>query len=144
MSTSIFKRKLHPLKQAAFALVAMLLIDLIYKSFSEGSESGSNPKIYWEITAALILFFAMMNAVFTIAYEDLNYYWKFSIPSFALVLFGGCGLAFLFSGMTMNEAGTFKWILMIFSFGYLILMTMVRSMIKIIKMAQREDTRHFS
>lgn len=100
-----------------------------------------NPRLFWEVAATGLLFYAVMNSVLSIAFEDQNFYWLYSIIGFAGLLVSCGGLAFLCSGITIDEAGSFRWIFLVFTMGYIILLAIVRTMKKIITIAQREDKR---
>jgi len=137
-NNSILERKIHPFKQAAVIAGIVTLIILLIKL---GSSEDTSPRLYWEIAASGLLFYAIANSILSIAFEDQNYYWLYSIMSFALLLLSCGGLAFLCSGITIDEAGSFRWIFLVFTMGYIILLAIVRTMKKIITIAQREDKR---
>ncbi len=137
-NNSILERKIHPFKQAGGIAAAVIFILLILKLSSSDS---TNPTLFWEVAASGLLFYAVMNSVLSIAFEDQNFYWFYSIISFALLLLSCGGLAFLCSGVTIDEAGSFRWIFLVFTMGYIILLAIVRTMKKIITIAQREDKR---
>lgn len=137
-NNSILEKKIHPLRQAlAIALVVIVFLILVKMGRSE----NANPRLFWEIAASGLLFFAIMNSVLSIAYEDQNFYWLYSIMGFGGLIVSCGGLAFLFSGITIDEAGSFRWIFLVFTMGYIILLAIVRTMKKIITIAQREDKR---
>lgn len=136
---SIFEREVHPLKQALMLAVSAFVILSIIK-LTKGNGEGVST-LYWEVSSASILFYAMMNSIMSMGYDDQNFYWRYSILGFVLLLISTLGLAFLYSGVTIDEAGAFRWMILVFTFGYLILLTIVRSMRKIIEIAQREDSR---
>ena len=137
-NNSILERKIHPFKQAGAIAAGVILIILMIKL---GQSENTNPRLFWEVAATGLLFYAIMNSVLSIGYEDQNYYWLYSILSFALLLVSCGGLAFLCSGITIDEAGSFRWIFLLFTMGYIILLAIVRTMKKIITIAQREDNR---
>ncbi len=133
---SILEARIHPLKQAIGVLSILIVILGVAKLIF--SPTSSN---YWEIVSAGVLFYAMMNAVLSIAFENQNYYWLYSIIGFFTLLLLGGGLAYILSGTNIDEAGSFRWIFLVFTMGYIILLGIVRTMKKIITIAQREDTR---
>ena len=53
-------------------------------------------------------------------------------------------LAYIFSSMTITEAGSFKWIFMVLTFGYLLFLSVMRFMRKIVEIAQKEDDKWMS
>ena len=137
-NNSILERKVHPLKQAV-GITALVVFFLVILKLAQSEDS--NPRIFWEIAASGLLFYAIMNSVLSIAHDDQNFYWLYSIIGYAGLLVSCGGLAFLFSGISIDQAGSFRWIFLMFSMAYIILLSIVRTMKKIIVIAQREDAR---
>ena len=50
-------------------------------------------------------------------------------------------MSWAFSGLTIDEAGSFRWLYVVFTMGYIILLAIVRSMRRIVAMAQKQDKR---
>jgi hypothetical protein len=96
-------------------------------------------QVFWIIAGTGILFFAMLNSVLSLSCKDMNQYWTRAIPTYAALMVLSGSLAYLFSAMTMQEAGTFRWIFMVLTFGYLLFLSMMRFMRKIVEIAQKED-----
>ena len=94
---------------------------------------------FWIIAGTSILLFAIFNSVLSLSTKDMNLYWTQSIPTYAALMVLSGSLAYLFSAMTMQEAGTFRWIFMVLTFGYLLFLSMMRFMRKIVEIAQKED-----
>jgi hypothetical protein len=55
-----------------------------------------------------------------------------------LLLIGG-GMAWGFSGVALQEAGSISWILFVFSFGYLVFLSIVNLMRFVVELAQKQD-----
>jgi hypothetical protein len=72
---------------------------------------------------------------------DMNQYWSRSTGVYALIMgLGGC-LAWFFSGLMLSEAASFKWIFMVVTFGYLLFLSLMRFVRKVVFLAQQEDNR---
>lgn len=137
-SVSILEKKIHPIKQAIAIGALVVFFLLIAKVVQSDNPDGT---VFWEIGASGLLFYALINSVLSIGYENQNYYWLYSIIGFAGLMVICGGLSFMFSGTNIDEAGSFRWIFLVFTMGYLILLSIVRTMKKIITIAQREDKR---
>lgn len=93
----------------------------------------------WMCAAAFMLFFAMFNSVFALSSPNINKYWGKSIYSF-LGLAALAGLtAWVTSSLSINEAGSFRWIYIVVTIGYMIFLSMVTMMRTIVDFAQREE-----
>jgi len=138
---SIFEYNVRPLYQAAVvALIIAVICGVAKVTILAGWFS---PKEYFPFTVmfSFLLFYALGNCLLSFEAEDQNKYWTESILSYVGLAAVGYGISYLFSGLTISEAASFKWIFFVFTFGYVILLTIMRSMRKIVKFAQKEDSR---
>lgn len=138
---SIFEYEVRPIYQASSVLAIIAVVCLIAKLCI--IVGWFSPKDYFPyvVMFSFLLFYALGNCLLSFAAENQSKYWTESILSYVALAAGGYGISYLFSGLTINEAASFKWIFFVFTFGYVILLTIMRSMRKIVKFAQREDTR---
>ena len=119
----------------SFGLVLMLICKILIATHTMDIDN----LIYWAIAAICMLLYAMFNSVLSLSAKDMNQYWFRSTASYiGLMVLGGL-LAYLFSGITVSNAGFFKYIFMVVTFGYLSFLSMMRFMRKIVQIAQKED-----
>jgi hypothetical protein len=137
--TSIFEKKIDPLYQAGGALVAVFVFILIGSAVSAGTDDVVTHKWPWLCAASFLLFFALFNAIMSATSENLMKYWGRSIYSFLGLAVGSGLLAWAFSGLSIGEAGSYKWIYFVVTFGYLVFLSMIAFMKKIVEFAQKEE-----
>lgn len=129
----------NPVLQAAcalgFALVLMLITQIVKWS---GAMTVGN-RIFWIIAGTAILSYALFNSIISLSSKDMNKYWFHSTASYAILMVSCGGLAYFFSALTINQAGSFRWIFIVLTFGYLLFLSMMRFMRKIVHIAQKED-----
>ena len=136
---SPFKKEIHPVQQAIAVLVAMPLMMLLFLIPSWFGIFDLNDHFPWTVSAAFTLLFGVINSVLSLGAKDQNKYWGSSIMSYMAVLVVGGFIAWLFSGQSIHEAKSFRWIYIVFTFGYLLFLCMVRAMRKIVQIAQEQD-----
>lgn len=140
-SPSPFQQEVHPLKQAlVFAVVLPCAIILFLLPTWIGIYEVED-HFPWTVAAAFTLLFGIANSVLSLAADDQNKYWGASIMCYMAVLVFGGFIAWLFSGLNVYEAKSFRWIYIVFTFGYLLFLCMVRAMRKIVQIAQKQDAR---
>jgi hypothetical protein len=137
--TSIFEKKIDPLYQAGGALVAVLLFDIVGSAVSAGTDDLVSNRWPWLTAASFLLFFALFNAIMSATSQNLMKYWGRSIYSFMGLAAGSGLLAWAFSGVPIGEAGSYKWIFFVITFGYLVFLSMIAFMKKIVEFAQKEE-----
>lgn len=137
-SDSIMNKLANPFRQAAIVLVLTLVSDIFWGfANSAGAEMRQNTP--WVIGATFILFFAMFNAILSVTTKNMDRYWTRSMISYIAVAGVGGLLAWAFSSLSINEAGTFRWLYIVLTLGYLLFLSMMRAMRKIVEFAQREE-----
>lgn len=134
---SVFEKQISPFVQAAVVLglitVAILISKIVATSSVEVRDSFP-----WEMAFSGLLFYAIFNCIFSFAYEDQNSYWWKSLLSFALLGAGSMLIAWWASGLSMDEAGSYRWMALLFTFSYLVMLTMCRAMRMILQWAQKQ------
>lgn len=138
---SIDYSKFTPYKQGGVIIGLILLFDLLSMAGGVGPESFFKPNIYWINTIAFLLVYSIFNSILSLISADQNKYWGQSIATFIGVAVVGGILAYLFSGLTIDEAGSFRWLYMVFAMGYIIFLALVRTIRKIVQIAQKQDKR---
>ena len=137
--TSFFEKSYNPILQGVVILGFAVLIMLLAKIIQWTGIAHISGQAFWIIAGTSILLFALSNSILSLSSKDMDNYWVRSIPTYAVVMIMSSSFAYLFSAMTMQEAGTFKWIFMVLTFGYLLFLSMMRFMRKIVDIAQEED-----
>lgn len=134
----ILEKLSNPFYQAAIVLGLILIFDIGAGFMSSaGVEMKANTP--WVIGATFILFFAMFNAILSLTSDNMDRYWTRSMISYVSVAGISGLLAWAFSSQSINEAGTFRWIFIVLTFGYLLFLSMIGAMRKIVDFAQREE-----
>lgn len=139
MSISLDSRMQHPIWQAAavLAVIAVVLVgNWLMNLLSPESSDGLFP---WSIATAFTLFFAVMNSLLSLRAESFAKYWQASMYSYAALAFGSGLLAWAFSGIPVGAAGSYKWIYIVVSIGFLVFLSMVNFMKIIVKFAEKEE-----
>ncbi|MFK8161632.1 MAG: hypothetical protein AB8H12_04135 [Lewinella sp.] len=138
-NTSIFEKKIDPLYQAAGSLVAVFITILLGAIVSSGTDDLVSNRWPWLCAASFLLFFALFNAIMSATSKNLMKYWGRSIYSFAGLAVGSGLLAWGFSGLSIGQAGSYKWIFFVVTFGYLVFLSMIAFMKQIVEFAQKEE-----
>ncbi len=139
-NNSIFAKAMNPFLMAAVALggavVFMLLGEMMEAFGTEMSE-----RFAYISGGSFLLLYAIYNSIFSLNSTDLNDYWKKSIFAYLLLLVSVTIIAYIFSGIWINEAGTFRWIFSILSFGYLTFLSVMGMVKRVFLIIKKEDER---
>jgi hypothetical protein len=140
-STSFFEKTYNPILQGSAILLVAVLAMLIAFFLKWTKSVDVAGQAYWIIAGAAVLFYALFNSIFSLSSTDMNLYWTRAIPTFVGLMVLSAAAAYLFSAMTMAEAGSFRFIFIVLTFGYLLFLSIMRAMRKIVQLAQKEDDR---
>jgi len=139
MENSIFKQYIKPGYQAlliialyGFILLILKFLDLIeYRQFVV--------KYCWLFGTALLLFYIIINSIFSFTAADKMTYFRNSIFTYLACLFVVVGLNTLISGKVVYEVDTYSWILLVFSMVYIVFITIINLLRKIVEMAVNQN-----
>ena len=93
----------------------------------------------WSIGSALMLFFAMANSLLSLRAPSFVKYWGASIYSYLALAFGTIMAAWGFSGIPLREAGSYRWIYIVVTVGFIVFLSMVNFMKIIVRYAEKEE-----
>lgn len=93
----------------------------------------------WLCATALLLVFALMNSVFFLRATDTRKYWQDSMTSFIALGVASMLIAWLLSGTSLGNAGSFRWIYTVLVIGYLVFISMMSFLKRIVTFAEQED-----
>ncbi len=134
---SILSKAYSPPLQGALIFGASLLVMILSKIFGGIIDVGAD--FCWLTALAFLLFYAVGNSVFCLSAKDINKYWISSMLVFAgLTILSGTA-AYALSGMSMEAAGGYKWLMIVVVFGYLVFLSIIGFMKRIVDYAEAED-----
>lgn len=136
---SLFTREIDPFRQAAWVFAGSLVFTFLFKILGDIGIGNNEPYLPWTMSAAGLLFFGVLNSVLSLSYENQTKYWLRSAGAFlSLMIIGGL-VSYALSGLSINDAMSFRWLYVVFTFGYLAFLSIVRLMRKIVLIAQKQD-----
>jgi len=140
--SSIFEKAIDPIHQALMTFGGVLVFIIFSKFINAVGILDVSAKFPWMTAAAFLLLFAVFNSVFSLTAKSIIKYWGRSIYSFMGLAAASGFAAYLFSSMTISEAGSYRWIYIVVTFGYLVFLSLMAFMRKIVEFAQKEEWNH--
>ncbi len=128
----------NPFLQAGIVLSAVLLINIALV-FMKTAGVEIEQRLPWTIAATFILFFSIGNSLASLLVTDDLKYWSRSIVCFIAVAILLSLMAYLFSSLGMREAGTFRWIYLVLTIGYLVFLSVANLLKIVVGLAEREE-----
>lgn len=138
---SIFEYNISPFVQAGTILGSIFIFILITVLFGSLGWAETDEGTPWLVACSMTFFFAIGNSVLSLAADDQNTYWWQSILSFVLLAILGGSMAYLFSGYTIGEVDSYKWLYVVFTFGHILFLAIIRTMRRIVALAKKQDSR---
>ena len=138
---SIFEYEISPFVQAGVVLAAILVFILITVVFGSLGLAETDEGTPWLVACSMSFFFAIGNSILSLAADDQNTYWWQSILSFVLLALLGGSIAYLFSGVSIGNVDSYKWLYVVFTIGHILFLTIVRTMKRIVTIAKKQDKR---
>ncbi len=139
---SFYTKAYNPFLQSAVAMGGVLAVTLGAKFIALTGLLDVPVRFPWMTAAVFMLCFALFNSVFSLSADNMPRYWGRSMYSFlGLAVFSGL-MAWLFSSLTISEAGSYRWIFIVVTIAYLVFLSMMAVMRRIVDFAQREEWNH--
>jgi hypothetical protein len=137
-----FSRLYNPFWQGGTTFVFIILGMLVSKGLQVSDNMDWSPHSFWVVCGTGLLVYGLFSSILSLSITgDMNQYWSRSTGVYALIMgLGGC-LAWYFSGLMISEAASFKWIFMVVTFGYLLFLSLMRFVRKVVFLAQQEDNK---
>ncbi len=138
---SILARVANPI-HLALAVMALSVTTMI-GSFLLSSLNiiSISKEFYWIISASYTLLFIMFNSMLIIASEHMEKFYRNSLYTYFGLVALSIGLAYLFSGIPIGEAGSFKWIFLVLTIAFIALLSIGSAIKRIAMAANREEER---
>lgn len=135
----ILEKGMNPYVQSGFMIVLGFSIIGFAKLLDIGNVLTMETTFPWLIAASFLLFYAIMNSVISLATKQVNTYWFRSICGFAALAVISGVIAWLFSNLNVYEAGSYSWIFVVVSGVYLVFVSIMSLIRKIVEIAISQD-----
>jgi hypothetical protein len=94
---------------------------------------------YWQIAVSLLLFFAVACSTVSLKSDNSKLNWGQSMISFIVVAFISGFCAYFFSSIHIYDAGSYFWLYKVVTFGFMVFLSIVGLIKKVVEFAQVED-----
>lgn len=138
---SFYAKSYSPYIQSAVVL-AISLVCMIMAKLVELAGIEMESTTAWLLAATFIMFFVIFNSVISLSSKNMEIYYRQSMLSFGgLVLISGL-VAWLLTGVSLENAGYYKWIFIVLTVVYIVFMAIMGFMKFIVEFAQKEEWNH--
>ncbi len=135
-----FERKIDPLLQAVGffgASVVFMLFVVLFRWLGWFSIDRVFP---WSVATAFLLLYAVFSSLMSLnAGGAAMKYWGRSVYGFIGLAFANGIVAWLASGLTLGEAQSYRWTYVIIAICFLVFLSVVNLMRKIVAFAEKEE-----
>lgn len=139
MTLSLLEQKMDPIRQAACFFAASVLFMLLVLGLDQTGWYDPDPLFPWSLATSFLLLFAVFNSIMSLNADSFMHYWGRSMYSFLGLAFLNGTAAWLISGVPIGEAQSYQWIYIVVTIGFLVFLTMVNLMKKIVQFAEKEE-----
>lgn len=136
---NFFERKIDPFVQAALFGGASVLFMLLTLLFNQTGWYEADRLFPWSVATALLLLYAVFNSLMSFNADSSLKYWGRSVYGFLGLAFANALAAWFFSGVSLSQAQSYRWIYIVVTIGFLVFLTMVNLMRKIVSFAEKEE-----
>lgn len=131
----------NPYQQAfipsAFIIISAIFI-LALKLITKGD---FDPYTIWTVNTSMILFYIIINVILGMTQAPAPNYYRNSIYAFILLLTLSLITGRLISGVNILNAKTYAWICFVFTFVYLLFLSIQELIRKIVQIALKQENK---
>ena len=139
MKSSFFDSNISPIKQAGIVFAATVVFMLGGLVLNAIGLTHFDVLFPWSIATAFLLLFALLNSMLSLNADSFGKYWGSSMYSYLVLAFANGVAAWQISGVPVKQAGSYSWIYVVITFGFLVFLSMVNFMKKIVQFAEKEE-----
>ena len=139
MNISFEKRLNSPIIQALLVLAVSIVFMAFGWVYAKWQPENADHLFAWSIGSAFMLFFALANSLLSLRADSFMKYWQASMYSYIVLAFLSTMFAWLFSGITIGNAGSYRWIYLVVSVGFIVFLSIVNFMKIIVRYAEKEE-----
>lgn len=132
-------RTFSPIQQALGIVGASLLLMIISWLVVKSGLVEGDPLFPWSIATAFTMLFALVNSLMSLQAASVAKYWGTSMYAYMAVAAVNGLMAWAFSGVPIGQAGSYKFIYLVITFAFLVFLSVVNFIKKIIRFAEREE-----
>lgn len=142
LDTKAWFSRSHPVFQAMAVLAGVLIVNLFALLLKWSGIIAVGERFPWMVAASFMLLFAVFNSVLALSAKQMKNYYTYSVYSFAAVALIAGLVAWALSALSISEAGSYRWIFIVVSIGYMIFLGLMSFLRTIVEFAQREEWNH--
>ncbi|MBK9272272.1 MAG: hypothetical protein IPM48_11825 [Saprospiraceae bacterium] len=131
--------KTNPLVQSGICILIVFCGTLLFIGLRKWLPQNFESLDIWTLTTSMLLFYILFNISLGMNQEHKLIYYRNSIYGYALLLFIGIMVGKWASGVSVFEAKTYSWIIFVFSFVYLLFLSLASLIRKIIQIALKQE-----
>jgi len=138
---SVLDLDISPFKQLVGIFILMIVMMGVTSLFPDTPYSKTSHLSPWIVVCAMLLLYSLANCIFSFGTTSSLTYYLYSIISFAIILVLGGIIAWQVSGVGIDDAGSMKWLYIVMTFSYLILMSIVNLIKFLVYLSKTRDNR---
>ncbi len=98
-----------------------------------------DPTFPWMVVAAFALLFAISSSFYVAFNTNFNAYFYKALASYLGLILLLSFLAYFLTGISIGDAGFYKWIIYVISFCFMVFLSLVNAVKRIVDFAQKEE-----
>ncbi len=132
-------QKIDPFRLALWVFAGTLAVQALAWVVVKMHIWAGEPLFAWNLATAFLLFFGVADAVKSFAADNPLQFWGRSMYAYLGLAAANGLVAWAISGVSIGEAGSYKWLYLVVTIGFLVFISLVNAVRKIVHFAERED-----
>lgn len=132
----------NPRKLATTSLIGSLILSFGFFLLVSAGMVEPYPRFYWMSACTFLMLYAIFNSVISTRVENNPNYWNTSVVVYIILAVVTGVVAWAMSGLSVFKAGSYSFLYVVITFGYLVFISVMKAVKSLIEYAQKEVWHH--
>lgn len=140
--STFFDKPFDPVRLLIYVFAGYLILVLGFKVFELAGFAEPSIKLPYMVGGAFMFIFAMFGSLFVVKAKEVSKYLGRVIYCYLGLTVATILVSWLLTGKSIGEVGTFKWIYLVLTVGFMIFLGIMIFARRIIEYAEKEEWHH--
>ncbi len=127
-----------PKIQIKYSILLLIIAGGIMKLILAMDSNNLDISEPWIISCTILFVFILINIMFAFRDESGVRYWRTSVFGYIIIMVLSFLIATIISDLPISETRTYGWLYVVFTMGYLILLSIVQLIKRLVVIAQQD------
>lgn len=138
---SIFEYLIPPRYLGGGVIIGMIVFSVLSKIMSYMGLRMDDADTYWVIATSFTLLYTIFTSIACLPWDNQRKFLIEAIIVYAVILFLGGLIAYVFSGVSMDGVSGYRWLYIVFTISFVIFLGIARFVRRMVIITEKYDAK---